>query len=93
MSHENIETNTPLAATPQLPTCELPSLDRIQIQAIMAAILYAFRRPSYDRETEVKAAVRIAADLLERIEQEERGYIAQCSEDERYLRASEQSQD
>jgi hypothetical protein len=60
----------------------------------MAAILYAFRRPSYDRETEVKAAVRIAAELLLRIEQEEQDYLRRCSgQDEIYLRRSVQSQE
>jgi hypothetical protein len=42
MSNENVETNAPVNTTSQQPAWELPSLDRIRTQAIMAAILYAF---------------------------------------------------
>ena len=89
MNSENAEPNMP---TPQLPASELPSLDRIRTQAIMAAILYAFRRPSYDPETEVKAAVKLAAELLLRIEQEEHDYLRRRSGDEIYMRPSVQSE-
>jgi hypothetical protein len=97
MSNKTVETKTPVTATSQQPILELPSLDRIQIQAIMAAIIFARRDTTYDPESpmyakDVRSAVSIAADLLERIEQEERGYIARCSEDERDLLASVQSQ-
>jgi hypothetical protein len=96
MSNENVETNAPVTATPQQPASELPSLDRIRTQAIIAAILYVGRRPSYDptsHETEVKAAAKIAAELLLRIEQEEHDYLRRCSEDEMYRRPSVQSQE
>jgi hypothetical protein len=92
MSNENCETNAPVTASAQQPASELPSLDRIRTQAIMAAILHAFRRPSYDPETAVKAAVKIAAELLLRIEQEEEDYLRRRSEDEMYLRPSVESQ-
>ena len=59
----------------------------------MAAILYAFRRPSYAPETEVKAAVKIAKELLVRIEQEEDDYLRRRAEDEMYLRPAVQSQE
>jgi hypothetical protein len=93
MSNKTTETNAPVSTTPQLPPHELPSLDRIQIQAFMAAILYAFRRPSYAPETEVKAAVKIAKELLLRIEQEEHDYLRRRAEDEMYLRPAVQSQE
>jgi hypothetical protein len=92
MINENIQSNAPVNTTSQQPAWELPSLDRIRTQAIMAAILCAFRRPSYDPETEVKAAVKIAADLLLRIEQEEHDYLRRRSEDEIYMRPSVQSE-
>jgi len=93
MSHENFEPNAPVTASAQQPACELPSLDRIRTQAIMAAILYAFRRPSYDAETEINAAVKSAAELLQRIEQEEHDYLRRRAEDEMYLRPAVQSQE
>jgi hypothetical protein len=93
MSHENFETNAPVNATPQLPACELPSLDRIRTQAIMAAILYVGQKPAYDSETAVKAALKIAAELLLRIEQEEHDYLRRRSGDEIYMRSSVQSQE
>jgi hypothetical protein len=81
MSNENIETNAPANGEPPQPqpVWELPSLDRIRTQAIMAAIVFVGQSPSYDprslrHETEVKTAVDIAADLLDRIEQQERHY-------------------
>ena len=85
MSNKIVETNAPVTATSQLPECELPSLDRIQIQAIMAAILYVGKKPAYDptsyrHEEEVKSSVKIATDLLLRIEQEEHDYLARRSQ-------------
>jgi hypothetical protein len=75
----------------------LPSRDRIRTQAMMAAIIFARHNTPYDPDSpiyakDVRSAVSIAADLLERIEQEERGYITRCLEDERDLLASVQSQ-
>jgi hypothetical protein len=98
MSNKTIETDTPVAATPPLPECELPSLDRIQIQAIMAAILYVGQKPAYDpksyrHEAEVKVAVKIATDLLLQIEQEEHDYLARRSENDCYIRPPVQSQE
>ena len=86
MREDNVENNTPVTATSQLPPL-LPSLDRIQIQAIMAAHLYVGQKPAYDpksprHETEVKTAVEIAAELLLRIEQEEHDYLRRRSGNE-----------
>jgi hypothetical protein len=89
MNDKNFETNTSdNAAHEQLTRrWELPSLDRIRTQAIMAAIVFARRDTTYDPMSstyadEVKASVDIAADLLERIDRQERDYIARCSQDE-----------
>jgi hypothetical protein len=92
MSNENIETNAPANSRPQQPqhVCELPSLEGIRTQAIMAAILFAFRGGSHDatnlRDTmymkELKASAWIAADLLDRLEQRERHYLENCLIDE-----------
>jgi hypothetical protein len=93
MSNEDFQLNAPVTAAPQLPASELPSLDRIRTQAIMAAILYAFRRLSYEAETEINAAVKSAAELLQRIEQEEHDYLRRRSGAEIYLEPSVQSQE
>jgi len=98
MSNETTETNAPASTTPPLPESELPSLDRIQIQAIMAAIVYVGQKPAYDpksyrHEAEVKAAVKIATDLLLRIEQEEHDYLKRRSENDSYIRPPVQSQE
>ena len=97
MSNKIIETNTLVTATSQLPDCELSSLDRIQIQAIMAAILYVGRKPAYEptsyrHEEEVKTSVKIATELLLRIEQEEHDYLRRQSENDSYIRPLKQSQ-
>jgi hypothetical protein len=98
MNNKTVETETPVTTTPPLPAWELPSLDRIQIQAIMAAILYVGQKPAYDpkshrHEAEVKAAVKIATDLLLRVEQEEHDYLRRRSANDSYLRPSVQSQE
>jgi hypothetical protein len=83
MSNKTTETNAPVSTTPQPPRWELPSLDRIRTQAIMAAILFASRGRSYKRinlkdtiyTEDLGCSVAIAGDLLERIEQQERHFI------------------
>jgi hypothetical protein len=83
MSNKTVETDTPVAATPQPRPWELPSLERIRTQAIMAAILFASRGTSYKRISlkdtmyteDLGCSVAIAGDLLERIEQQERHFI------------------
>jgi hypothetical protein len=83
MSNKTVETDTPVTTTPQPPPWELPSLDRIRTQAIMAAILFASRGRSYKpinlKDTmyteDLGCSVAIARDLLERIEQQERHFI------------------
>ena len=97
MNNEN-KTKAPVTTKPPLPECELPSLDRIQIQAIMAAILFVGQKPSYDPqsyryEEEVKTSVKIATDLLVRIEQEEHDYLRRWSENDGYIRPLKQSQE
>jgi len=90
MSNEKFETTHPVNAEshqPQQPACELPSLDRIQVQAIIATLLYVGQKPAYDpksprHEREVKTAVEIAAELLLRIEQEEHDYLRRRSGNE-----------
>ena len=83
MSNENSETKAPVTATPQPPPWELPLLDRIRTQAIMAAILFASRgriyKPINLKDTiyieDLGCSAAIPRDLLERIEQQERHYI------------------
>ena len=98
MSHKTFETNPTVIATPQQPACELPSLDRIRTQAIMAAILYVGQKPTYDpksyrHEEEVKTCVKLATELPLQIEQEEHDYLRRCSENEMYLWPSVQSEE
>src|SRR5262245_23841296 len=98
MTNKTPETDTPVTASVQQAATELPSLDRIRTERIMAAILYVGQKPAYDprhprHETEVKAAVKIATDLLLRIEQEEHDYLTRRSGNEMYLRPPVQSQE
>jgi hypothetical protein len=83
MSNKTSETNAPASATPQPPAWELPSLDRVRTQAIMAAILFASRgrmhdplaHPDYTYTKDLRASVAIAGDLLRKIEQHEQHYL------------------
>ncbi len=81
MSNET-ETNVPVTTTQEEPAWELPSLDRVRTQAIMAAILFASRGRRYKplnlKDTmyteDLRCSVAMARDLLERIEHHERPF-------------------
>jgi len=99
MSDEKFETDAPVTTTPQQPAWELPSLDRIQVQAIMAAILFAPRGTTHDPLSrtddtytkDLRASVAIAGDLLDRVEQQERHYLENRATNEGEEVAEQQS--